>query len=151
MSTCPAADLLAETPDSFRRSGRVLTPSKEPGNERNGNEAAHGHSFRSYLKIRVFGSMQNPGPRQSNQYERYVLRKPRQIGAHINLRWCRGVHLHQIISYCSRSVGPFGPPKQKKRVQHFFFLFLDIYTVFSRAAPNLFVSHNQSAPIHAAK
>ena len=111
----PFFDLVIWWPNSsdsgtsdFLFSGRVLTPSKEHGNERNGARLLVFICSMPVLK-NLFGSMQNPGPRQPNQYTRYLLHMPRKIG---------GVQ----DAICSRSVGPFGPPKEEKGVQHFFFL-----------------------------
>ena len=72
----------------------------------------------------VFGSTQNPGARQPNQYERYLMHMPEHIGVYIPLRCYPSTSSKDVI--CSRSVGSFGPPKEEKEVQHFFFLFLDI-------------------------
>ena len=59
-----------------------------------------------------------------------------------------GVHLRQTRCYLL----PFGPPKKEKVVQHLCFLFQDIYSYccFSRAALDLLVFRNQSAPSHVA-
>ena len=64
----------------------VSTPTKEHVNER--NEAVRGHSFRSYKK-NVVGSMQNPGPRQSNR-QGYLL------DIHAKAIWCP--HPSSVVS-----------------------------------------------------
>ena len=68
-----------------------------------------------------------------------------------------GVHLRQIRSYMfpfGRAVRSSQTRKRGETAKRFFFLFLDDIPgtryCFSRAALNLFVSPNQSAPIHAA-
>ena len=67
-----------------------LNPLKaqENGNERNGTKMLV--VIRSDpMQKKVFGSiMQNPGPRQPNQYQWYLLHMPRQIGVHTHLRCC---------------------------------------------------------------
>ena len=70
--------------------------------------------------------MQTPGSRQPNRHERYIL--------HMPANWCP--HPSSAVSIyikesaiCSRSVGPFGPPKQEKGVQGTTLLPLR-YTVF---------------------
>ena len=126
------------------------------------NEAARGHSF-IFIRIKdAFGSMQNPGPRQLNQYERCLLYMPRPIGVHVHLGSCPPTLYIKFVYYlfpfgravrhiCSRSVGPFGPPKEQKRDSAPFFpLPRYTYCCSSRAARNLFVFRNRAAPIDVA-
>ena len=60
----------------------------------------------------VFGYMQNPGPRQPNQYERYILHMPRQIGVHVHLRLCPPTS-KEIIFFSVRSDRSVLPKKKK--------------------------------------
>ena len=68
--------------------------------------------------------MHNPGasPAESARTVSFAHAKSELVSTYI----FGGVHLHEKSGVCSRSVGPFGPPKQEKGVQHFFFPFLDI-------------------------
>ena len=90
------------------------------------------------FKNTFVSSMQNPGPRLPNQYEPHVLQMPRKIGVDVHLRWCPSISNGIVRS--SRSV----LPKKKNGCNT---SSSTIYC-FSRAALNLLVFFNQSAPIH---
>ena len=130
-------------------SGRASAPSKEHGNERNGTRLLVVIGSVPMQK-NAFGSMQNPGPRQSNQYERYVLHMPRHqhavVRKLVSTSIFGGVHLHQ--TRCC--LFPFGRAVRSSQRRRSASLIPRSIYCFSRAALNLFVFHNQSAPIHVA-
>ena len=103
------------------RQGRVSTPSKERGNERNEMRLLVGIRFVPVRKKCLLGPCR-------------ILSLAGRISTDSKFCTCHGklvstpifVVSIYIKSYaiCSRSVGPFGPTKEEKEVQHFF-LFLD--------------------------
>ena len=70
----------------------------------------------------VFGSIQNLGPRQPNQYEITFAHATAQEQRVVR-KMCpppstvMSISIKQY-SICARSVGPFGPPEEEKRDQN---------------------------------
>ena len=101
--------------------------------------------FLLYLK-KCVGSMRNPGPCQPNRHEWFLKHMPLPIGVHIHLRWCPSTS-NNLLFVPVRSGRSVLPNKKKACNTSSSSSYINC---FSRAALNLFVSHNQSTPIHGA-
>ena len=72
----------------------------------------------------MFGSIQNLGPRQPNQYKRYPFAHARGHGTataccaqNVSSIYCDVKPPSHNALFCARSVGPFGPLQEEKRGQ----------------------------------